>query len=151
MTQQILVLNGPNLNLLGLREPEKYGHKTLADVDGELRAIAPGLGVNVLMQQSNSEGTLIDMIHAARDTCAGIIINAGGYTHTSVAILDALNAFEGPVVELHVTDIYAREPFRHHSYIAMRADKGIVGHGTDGYSMALRDIAAMISPSPEGA
>ena len=144
MTTQILVLNGPNLNLLGLREPEKYGHKTLADVESELRAIAPDLGVTVLMQQSNSEGTLIDMIHDARTTCAGIIINAGGYTHTSVAIMDALNAFVGPVIELHVTDIYAREAFRHHSYIALRADKGIVGEGTDGYSHALRDIAAMI-------
>lgn len=144
MTKQILVLNGPNLNLLGLREPEKYGHKTLADVEAELRAVAPELGVNVLMQQSNSEGTLIDMIQAARETCAGIIINAGGYTHTSVAIMDALNAFVGPVIELHVTDIYAREPFRHHSYIALRADKGIVGEGTDGYTHALRDIAAMI-------
>lgn len=144
MTKQILVLNGPNLNLLGLREPEKYGHKTLADVEVELKAIAPDLGVTVLMQQSNSEGTLITMIQDARNTCAGIIINAGGYTHTSVAIMDALNAFVGPVIELHVTDIYAREEFRHRSYIALRADKGIVGEGTDGYTHALRDIAAMI-------
>jgi 3-dehydroquinate dehydratase II len=144
MTKQILVLNGPNLNLLGQREPEKYGSKTLADVASELAAIAPALDVTVWMAQSNSEGTLIDHIHTARDTCAGIIINAGGYTHTSVAIMDALNAFDGPVIELHVTDIYAREPFRHHSYIAMRADKGIVGEGTDGYSHALRDIAEMV-------
>jgi 3-dehydroquinate dehydratase-2 len=144
MTKQILVLNGPNLNLLGQREPEKYGSKTLADVASELAAIAPALDVTVWMAQSNSEGTLIDHIHTARDTCAGIIINAGGYTHTSVAIMDALNAFDGPVIELHVTDIYAREQFRHHSYIAMRADKGIVGEGTDGYSHALRDIAEMV-------
>jgi 3-dehydroquinate dehydratase-2 len=144
MTKQILVLNGPNLNLLGQREPEKYGSKTLADVSSELAAIAPALDVTVWMAQSNSEGTLIDHIHTARDTCAGIIINAGGYTHTSVAIMDALNAFDGPVIELHVTDIYAREQFRHHSYIAMRADKGIVGEGTDGYSHALRDIAEMV-------
>lgn len=147
MTKQILVLNGPNLNLLGQREPEKYGSKTMDDVAAELAAIAPDLGLTVLMQQSNSEGTLIDMIHDARHTCAGIIINAGGYTHTSVAILDALNAFDGPVIELHVTDIYAREPFRHHSYIAMRADKGIVGKGTDGYSIALRCIADLLNPS----
>jgi 3-dehydroquinate dehydratase-2 len=144
MTKQILVLNGPNLNLLGQREPEKYGSKTLADVASELAAIAPALDVTVWMAQSNSEGTLIDHIHTARDTCAGIIINAGGYTHTSVAIMDALNAFDGPVIELHVTDIYAREQFRHHSYIAMRADKGIVGEGTDGYCHALRDIAEMV-------
>ncbi|MDG0990007.1 MAG: 3-dehydroquinate dehydratase [Yoonia sp.] len=144
MTKQILVLNGPNLNLLGQREPEKYGSKTLADVASELAAIAPALDVTVWMAQSNSEGTLIDHIHTARDTCAGIIINAGGYTHTSVAIMDALNAFDGPVIELHVTDIYAREQFRHHSYIAMRADKGIVGEGTDGYSHALREIAEMV-------
>ena len=144
MTKQILVLNGPNLNLLGQREPEKYGSKTLADVASELAAIAPALDVTVWMAQSNSEGTLIDHIHTARDTCAGIIINAGGYTHTSVAIMDALNAFDGPVIELHVTDIYAREQFRHHSYIAMRANKGIVGEGTDGYSHALREIAEMV-------
>ena len=144
MTKQILVLNGPNLNLLGQREPEKYGSKTLADVASELAAIGPALDVTVWMAQSNSEGTLIDHIHTARDTCAGIIINAGGYTHTSVAIMDALNAFDGPVIELHVTDIYAREQFRHHSYIAMRADKGIVGEGTDGYSHALREIAEMV-------
>ncbi len=144
MTKQILVLNGPNLNLLGQREPKKYGSKTLADVASELAAIAPALDVTVWMAQSNSEGTLIDHIHTARDTCAGIIINAGGYTHTSVAIMDALNAFDGPVIELHVTDIYAREQFRHHSYIAMRADKGIVGEGTDGYSHALREIAEMV-------
>jgi len=148
MTNQILVLNGPNLNLLGQREPEKYGHKTLADVEGELAAVAPDLGLTVLMQQSNSEGTLIDMIHAARNTCAGIIINAGGYTHTSVAILDALNAFDGPVVELHVTDIYAREKFRHHSYIAARANASVVGKGTDGYTIALRDIAGLLSRTP---
>jgi len=116
MTKQILVLNGPNLNLLGQREPEKYGHKTLADVEQELTAIAADLGVTLWMAQSNSEGTLIDHIHTARETCAGIIINAGGYTHTSVAIMDALNAFVGPVIELHVTDIYKREAFRHHSY-----------------------------------
>ena len=144
MTKQILVLNGPNLNLLGQREPEKYGHKTLADVEQELTVIATDLGVTLWMAQSNSEGTLIDHIHTARETCAGIIINAGGYTHTSVAIMDALNAFVGPVIELHVTDIYKREAFRHHSYIALRADKGIVGEGTDGYSHALRDIANMI-------
>ena len=144
MTKLITVLNGPNLNLLGQREPEKYGSKTLADVASELAAIAPALDVTVWMAQSNSEGTLIDHIHTARDTCAGIIINAGGYTHTSVAIMDALNAFDGPVIELHVTDIYAREQFRHHSYIAMRADKGIVGEGTDGYSHALREIAEMV-------
>ena len=144
MTKPILVLNEPNLNLLGQREPEKYGSKTLADVASALAAIAPALDVTVWMAQSNSEGTLIDHIHTARDTCAGIIINAGGYTHTSIAIMDALNAFDGPVIELHVTDIYAREQFRHHSYIAMRADKGIVGEGTDGYSHALRDIAEMV-------
>ncbi len=144
MTKTILVLNGPNLNLLGQREPEKYGHKTLADVEGELHALAPELGLSVLAQQSNSEGTLIDMIHSARATCAGVIINAGGYTHTSVAILDALNAFDGPIIELHVTDIHAREEFRHHSYIAMRADYAVVGQGTDGYCQALRHIATMI-------
>ena len=144
MTQQILVLNGPNLNLLGQREPEKYGTKTLVDVGEELSIAARELGLKILMKQSNSEGTLIDIIHDARHTCAGIVINAGGYTHTSVAILDALNAFNGPVIEMHVTDIYAREAFRHHSYIALRADHSIVGHGTNGYVMALREAASRL-------
>ena len=144
MTKQILVLNGPNLNLLGQREPEKYGSKTLADVASELAAIAPALDVTVWMAQSNSEGPLIDHHHTARDHCAVVISHAGRHTHAPGAIMDALNAFDGPVIELHVTDIYAREQFRHHSYIAMRADKGIVGEGTDGYSHALREIAEMV-------
>ena len=144
MTKQILVLNGPNLNLLGQREPDKYGSKTLVDVGEELSIVAREVDVKVLMKQSNSEGTLIDIIHDARHTCDAIIINAGGYTHTSVAILDALNTFVGPVIEMHVTDIYAREAFRHHSYIALRADHSIVGHGTDGYTMALREAAARL-------
>ncbi|MFT5065223.1 MAG: 3-dehydroquinate dehydratase-2 [Yoonia sp.] len=144
MTQKILVLNGPNLNLLGKREPAKYGSETLADVQVTLDGIATELGLSVKMDQSNSEGTLVDMIHAARDTCAGIVINPGAYSHTSIAILDALNAFDGAVVEVHITNIHAREEFRHHSFVSARANAVIAGCGTQGYAFALRHIATLI-------
>jgi 3-dehydroquinate dehydratase-2 len=144
MTQKILVLNGPNLNLLGKREPAKYGSETLADVQVTLDGIATELGLSIKMDQSNSEGTLVDMIHAARDTCAGIVINPGAYSHTSIAILDALNAFDGAVVEVHITNIHAREEFRHHSFVSARANAVIAGCGTQGYAFALRHIATLI-------
>jgi len=144
MTKQILVLNGPNLNLLGQREPEKYGAKTLADVEGEVSVLASELGLKVLFQQSNSEGALVDMIHAARETSAGIIINPAAYSHTSVAILDALNTFDGPVIEVHISNIHKREAFRHHSFVSSRAEGVIAGCGTQGYSLALRHIAALV-------
>ncbi|MCO4846716.1 MAG: type II 3-dehydroquinate dehydratase [Yoonia sp.] len=144
MTQKILVLNGPNLNLLGKREPAKYGSETLADVQATLNGIAAELGLTLQMDQSNSEGTLIDMIHAARATCAGIVINPGAYSHTSIAILDALNAFDGAVIEVHITNIHAREEFRHHSFVSARANAVIAGCGTQGYGFALRHIATLV-------
>ena len=144
MTQKILVLNGPNLNLLGKREPAKYGSETLADVQATLEGIAAELGLAIQMDQSNSEGTLVDMIHSVRETCAGIVINPGAYSHTSIAILDALNAFDGAVVEVHITNIHAREEFRHHSFVSARANAVIAGCGTQGYAFALRHIATLV-------
>ena len=136
--KKILVLNGPNLNLLGTRQPELYGHATLADVERDASTLGAELGFDVTCKQSNYEGQLIDWIQDARADMAGIVINPGGYTHTSVAILDALNAFEGLVIEVHISDIYAREEFRHHSYVSYRSDEAIVGKGVEGYAMALR-------------
>lgn len=133
---KILLLNGPNLNLLGTRQPDIYGHETLSDVENRVRAHAFGRA-EIDCQQSNHEGVLVDAIQAARGQCDGIIINAGAYTHTSVAILDALNAFEGKVVELHISNVHRREPFRHHSYLSVRADAVIAGMGTFGYLAAL--------------
>ena len=144
MTKNILVLNGPNLNLLGKREPAKYGSETLADVQTMLTGISTNLGLTVQMDQSNSEGTLVDMIHAARETCVGILINPGAYSHTSIAILDALNAFDGAVIEVHITNIHAREEFRHHSFVSARANAVIAGCGTQGYAFALRHIATLV-------
>ena len=144
MTKNILVLNGPNLNLLGKREPAKYGSETLADVQGMLTGIGAELGLAIQMDQSNSEGTLVDMIHDARETCAGIVINPGAYSHTSIAILDALNAFDGAVIEVHITNIHAREKFRHHSFVSARASAVIAGCGTQGYAFALRYIATLV-------
>lgn len=143
MTHRVLVLNGPNLNLLGKRQPHIYGHETLADIERDCVALAPSLGIEVEFRQSNWEGQIIDWIHAARETAAGIVINPGAFTHTSVAILDALNAFEGTVIEVHISNVHKRESFRHHSYISLRADGIVVGCGTQGYELALRRIAAL--------
>lgn len=133
----ILVLNGPNLNLLGSREPEIYGPETLADVDALCAATAQSAGHAVRCHQSNREYELIDLIHAARKDASAIIINPGAFTHTSVAILDALSAFEGPVIEVHISNIHKREPFRHHSYVSGRADAVIAGAGVQGYAFAV--------------
>ncbi len=136
---KILVLNGPNLNLLGTREPEIYGADTLADVEASCRAL--GLA-DLEFRQSNHEGQLVDWIQEARGNADGIVINPGAYSHTSVAILDALNAFEGRVVEVHVSNIHKREAFRHHSYVSARADAVIAGLGVEGYRAALRWLVA---------
>jgi 3-dehydroquinate dehydratase-2 len=135
--RRILILNGPNLNLLGLREPEIYGRETLADIEARCRDMAERLGVALDFRQSNHEGTLVDWLHEAREGADAVILNAGAYTHTSVAILDALRAFEGFVVELHLSNIHRREAFRHHSYVALRADGVIAGFGWRGYLHAL--------------
>jgi 3-dehydroquinate dehydratase-2 len=135
---KVLVLHGPNLNLLGTRQPEIYGYETLDDVDNALREKAILAGWDILCRQSNHEGELIDAIHAARlDGTQAIIINPAAYTHTSVAILDALNAFEGKVIEVHISNVHQRESFRHHSYVSLRADGVIAGLGTQGYQAAL--------------
>ena len=125
----ILVLNGPNLNLLGKRQPEIYGHETLADVEVKSTAQAKGMGFETRCLQSNHEGQLVDWIQEARGDVAGIVINPGAYTHTSVAILDALNMFEGPVIEVHISQVHKRESFRHHSYVSGRANGVIAGMG----------------------
>ena len=142
---QILLLNGPNLNLLGQRQPEVYGHETLADVVAACTALGRDLGLEVVAKQSNHEGALVDYIHAAREGAAGIVINPGAYSHTSVAILDALNTFDGPVLEVHISNIHRREAFRHHSFVSSRAEGVVAGFGTEGYLMALRRIATLVA------
>jgi len=140
-------LNGPNLNLLGKRQPEIYGDQTLADVEADCRTVASEFGVDIRFHQSNREYELIDWIHEARETGAAILINAGAFTHTSIAILDALNTFDGPVMEVHVSNVYKREAFRHKSYISMRADGVIAGMGVQGYQLALRRAITLIQNS----
>jgi 3-dehydroquinate dehydratase-2 len=138
----IHVLNGPNLNLLGRRQPEIYGRETLEDVELLCRDAA-GDSHNILMRQSNWEGQIVDWIHEARETACGIVINPAALTHTSVAILDALNAFDGPVIEVHISQVHRREAFRHHSYVSMRADGVIAGLGLEGYAAAIRRVVSL--------
>ncbi|MGH8732592.1 MAG: type II 3-dehydroquinate dehydratase [Burkholderiales bacterium] len=140
----VLVLNGPNLNMLGKRQPEIYGRETLADVEKACRAEADRLGIKVEFAQSNHEGALVDRIQAAREANAGIIINAGAYTHTSVAIRDAIAAVAVPVIEVHISNIFARESFRHHSHIAPVAKASLCGFGVGGYALAIDGLAALI-------
>lgn len=140
-----LVLNGPNLNLLGTRQPEVYGKTTLADLEDLCRATAAELGVTVSFLQSNSEGALIEAIHSARGTHDGIVLNAGAYTHTSIALMDAIAAVEVPTVEVHLSNIHAREPFRHKSWIAPVAVGQIAGFGATGYELALRALKQRLS------
>ncbi|MGO9359447.1 MAG: type II 3-dehydroquinate dehydratase [Xanthobacteraceae bacterium] len=145
MATTIFVLNGPNLNLLGTREPEKYGYATLADVEALCRDTAAKFGLAVDCRQSNREGELIDFVHeAGAKKAAGLIINAGGYSHTSIALHDALAAVNVPAVEVHVTNIHAREPFRHHSFVAKAAFASLAGFGVDGYRLAIIGLAARI-------
>jgi 3-dehydroquinate dehydratase-2 len=144
MTKTVTILNGPNLNLLGKRQPEIYGHETLADVEALCADTAAALGLATRFHQSNHEGEIVDQIHRAREEAAAIVINPAAYTHTSVAILDALNAFEGPVVEVHISNVHKRESFRHHSYVSLRADAVIAGCGTQGYALALNRVATLL-------
>ncbi|MBZ0165150.1 MAG: type II 3-dehydroquinate dehydratase [Notoacmeibacter sp.] len=145
MPKTVFVLNGPNLNLLGKRQPEIYGHETLADVEAQCLATAKVNGLAIRFHQSNAEFQIIDWIHEARETAAGIIINPAAFTHTSVAILDALNAFEGPVLEVHISNVHKREAFRHHSYVSLRADGVIAGFGVQGYTLALQRMADLLA------
>lgn len=141
---RIAVLNGPNLNLLGTREPALYGRESLADVERALTGVARELGAELEFAQRNGEGELIDVIHALRGRADGVVINAGAYTHTSIAIRDALVAIEVPYVEVHVTNVYAREPERRHSMLASAAVGVVCGLGTYGYELALRGLARSI-------
>jgi len=141
---KIAVLNGPNLNLLGTREPAVYGTTTLADIERRLRAVAREVGVDLSFAQHNGEGALIDAIHALRGDADGAIVNAGAYSHSSLAIRDALAAVAIPFVEVHLTNIYAREPERRHSMLAPAARAVLCGFGADGYEWALRGLAAML-------
>jgi 3-dehydroquinate dehydratase II len=150
MSKLITILNGPNLNLLGLREPEIYGHDTLADVAARCTRIAAGFGLDCDLKQSNHEGELVDWIQRARTDAAGIIINPGAYSHTSVAILDALRTFDGPVLEVHVSNIHQRESFRHHSYVSLRAEGVIAGFGVEGYDLAMRRMGALVGQPDAG-
>ncbi|MEZ5773750.1 MAG: type II 3-dehydroquinate dehydratase [Hyphomicrobiaceae bacterium] len=140
----IYVLNGPNLNMLGRREPAIYGATTLDDVARMCREKAASLGLQIDFRQSNGEGEMVGWIQEARDTASGIVLNAGAYTHTSIAILDALSAAELPVVEVHISNIFRRESFRHHSYVSLAATGVICGLGAKGYELALEALAGMI-------
>lgn len=143
---RIAVLNGPNLNLLGDREPSVYGTETLADVERRVGAVAAELGVTVEFAQRNGEGELIELVHALRGRADGAIVNAGAYTHTSLALRDALAAIRLPFVEVHLSNIYAREPERRHSMLAPAAVGIIAGLGATGYELALRGLVAALTP-----
>lgn len=145
MPNTVYVLNGPNLNLLGTREPELYGRATLADVEKLCRATAQRFGLAVEFHQSNHEGEIVDWIQKARaEKAAGLLINPAGYTTTSIAILDALYTLEAPVIEVHITNIHARESFRHDSYVSRAARAVICGFGIEGYALAITGLAALI-------
>jgi 3-dehydroquinate dehydratase-2 len=145
MPKPIFVLNGPNLNLLGKREPALYGSDTLEDIRRRTESRAAALGLSVDFRQSNHEGELVSWIQEAREKAAGIILNAGAYTHTSIAILDALSAAERPVIELHLSNIFRREDFRRHSYVASVAHGVICGFGANGYELAIDAMAELLS------
>ena len=150
MSRLVYVLNGPNLNLLGKRQPHIYGHETLADVEAACRALAAEIGLALRFHQSNREYEIIDWIHEARETADGIVINPAAFTHTSVAILDALNTFEGPILEVHISNVHKREAFRHHSYVSTVASGVIAGFGTQGYLLALQRIARLLEEGAGG-
>lgn len=148
--RRLLLVNGPNLNLLGTREPEIYGTETLADVERIVVDAASALGFEVRAVQSNHEGVLIDAIHDAREDCAGILINPGGLTHTSVVLRDALAGIALPVAEIHISDVYAREEFRHVSYVRDVAAVHVIGEGVAGYARATRLLIDVITGRADG-
>ena len=143
-TRQAYVLNGPNLNLLGKRQPEIYGRETLADVEAACRRVGAELKLAIRFHQTNREYERIDWIHDAREDAAGIVINPAAFTHTSVALLDALKTCECPILEVHISNIHQREAFRHHSYVSLAATGAIAGFGTQGYTLALKHLAQLI-------
>ncbi len=144
MPSPILILNGPNLNLLGEREPQIYGTETLADIQAAAETAAAELGLSVAFRQTNAEADLVTWIQEARGKYAGIVLNAGAFTHTSVALFDALQLCEQPVIEVHLSNIFRREPFRHHSYVAPAAQGMICGFGGHGYVLALQAMARIL-------
>lgn len=151
MAKTVYVLNGPNLNLLGTREPNTYGRATLGDVERLCREAAGRRQLAIEFRQSNHEGEIVDSIHeAAAKQAAGIVINAGAYTHTSVAIRDAIAAIAVPVIEVHISNVFARESFRHHSHIAPVAKASLCGFGIEGYALAIEGLAAMIDARQKG-
>ena len=143
MSRTVFVLNGPNLNLLGRRDPSVYGTATLADVERLCTEAAYAAGLDLVFRQSNHEGVLIDWVHEAFEAGAAVVGNFGAYTHTSIALMDALAVVEAPVVEVHISDIHAREEFRHRSYVGLVADDAVVGRGVDGYAEAIRRVAEL--------
>ena len=145
MARMIFMLNGRNLNLLGKRQPELYGHDTLHDIARDCDLTADQLGLTLTHLQSNHEGQLIDWIHQAREDAEGIIMNPGAFSHSSIAILDALNMVEGPILEVHISYIHKRESFRHHSYVSLRAEGVIVGFGSYGYQIAVQHMAKLLT------
>ena len=145
MARMIFMLNGPNLNLLGKRQPELYGYETLHDIARDCDLTAYQLGLTLTHLQSNHEGQLIDWIHQAREDAEGIIMNPGAFSHSSIAILDALNTFDGPILEIHISNIHKRESFRHHSYVSLRAEGVIAGFGSDGYQIAVQHMAKLLT------
>jgi len=144
MTKPIYVLNGPNLNLLGTREPEIYGNTTLGDIEESCRTQALELGLTIVFRQTNHEGELVDWVQEARHSASGLILNAGAYTHTSVALHDALKSFNQPAVEVHISNPYRREPFRHTSYVSPAVTGVICGLGAQGYVLALGGLARLL-------
>ena len=144
MSKRIYIINGPNLNLLGQRQTELYGSETLNHVTQNCEKIATSHGMTIQSLQSNSEGQLVDWVHEARQKADAIIINPGAYSHTSIALLDALHTFDGIVIEVHISNIYKREEFRHHSYISIRSDGVIAGLGTQGYGLAVEAIQKLL-------
>ncbi len=148
MAKPVYVLNGPNLNMLGLREPKIYGRETLADVQRRAEAHAKSLNLSIDFRQSNHEGELVGWIQEARDKASGIVLNAGALTHTSIALLDALNAAELPAVEVHLSNVFKRESFRHHSYISAGAVGVICGFGANSYLLALSALAGILGETP---
>ncbi len=145
----IYVINGPNLNLLGKRQPHIYGHETLEDVKEACIKVGSENGLAVKFMQSNSESQIIEWIHEARETATGIVINPAAFTHTSIAILDALNTFDHPIIEVHISNVHKREPFRHHSYVSGVASGVIAGFGTQGYVFAVQRMAQLLAAAAE--
>ena len=147
----VFILNGPNLNLLGVRDPSVYGHDTLADIEERCLARAAALDLQIDFRQTNHEGQLVDWVQEARESAEGIVLNAGALTHTSVAVLDSLSAAGLPIIEVHLSNIFRRESFRHHSYVSLVANGVICGLGAQGYELALEAIASLIEgESDEG-